>query len=66
MDVEDDDASAGPEAGPSGVARGAAAKKPRTRTRTVGKRNRAAKGGSPAVPLVRLSATHLAKELCHS
>ena len=44
MDVEDEDASA--EAGPSGgAARGGTAKKPRTRARTVGKRNRAAKGG---------------------
>ncbi len=47
MDVEDEDASASAEAGPSGgAARGGTAKKPRTRARTVGKRNRAAKGGT--------------------
>ena len=44
MDVEDDEASVSADAGPLGVGRGSAVKKPRTRTRTVGKRNRAAKG----------------------
>ena len=48
MDVEDDEADAHAEAGPSGVGRGTAVKKPRMRTRTVGKRNRAAKGAHSA------------------
>ena len=56
MDVEDDEASASAQAGPSSVARGSAVKKPRTRTRTVGKRTRAAKGAHPAILHPLLSA----------
>ena len=66
MDVEDDEASVSAEAGPSGVARGSAVKKPRTRTRTVGKRNRAAKGEHSAKCGTLTSTCYLSRaSQCH-